>query len=172
MRIIWVLVLAFMATAVACADVTLGLRNDNPGSQSFDVYATKKINEQWGIFGYAAKCDDWSEVYVGPTYSPNANFQVGLGPGFEKDQVSRFGGFVWAGKGKVSATYLFEGSGSGPWHKFRLDFKASPRVSVGLTNKSPHGWGLTTAYTLSPGLVTRVTAYENRLISTELGVSF
>lgn len=142
--------LAIMLALTVKAETTLGVY-DSPetGSKSIDIYTCRNLNDKVGLFGYATVSEDWSEAYVGPTISPNANFQVGLGLGVESDQdAARWGGFAWAGQGKVSVTYLFEGGGSGAWHKLKAGYRVSPRTLVQVLEKTSAGMGLGVEYKL------------------------
>lgn len=143
------------------ASTTLGVYDDTQiGSKNFDMFACRSLNEKIGVFGYATVSEGWSEAYAGPTLSPNANCQVGLGLGVESAQTStRWGGFAWAGQGKTSVTYLFEGGGSGAWYKIRAGYQVSPRVSVQALAKTAAGLGLGVEYKLDTNTCLRVESF-------------
>ena len=97
------------------------------------------------------------------TFSPNANCQVGLGLGVESGQSSaRWGGFAWAGQGKTSILYLFEGGGSGAWYKLKAGYQVSPRASMAILEKTSAGLGLGAEYKLDANTRLRVETFGNK----------
>ena len=140
---------------------------------SMDVFDQKTISGPFGGFVYIAMCDTWSEVYAGPTFAPAKWIELGLGVGFEvADDPGRLGGYVWLGHGNLSFTYLFEDGGSGPWHKARVDYRLTDRLTVGLLEKRETGKGFSVGYALDKKTKLGLEAYENKPIRLSLSVSF
>ena len=167
------MVLLALALALSVkAETTLGVYDNlQTGSKCFDMYACRNINSRLGMFAYTTVSEGWSEAYAGPTFSPNANFQVGLGLGVESGQDSaRWGGFAWAGHGKASATYLFEGGGSGPWHKLKAGYQVTSRANVQVLEKTSCGLGLGAEYKLDANTSLRVESFGNK--GTTAGLMF
>jgi hypothetical protein len=159
------ILLALALTISVKAETTLGVYDDlATGSKSFDLNVSRNLNEKVGMFAYATVSEYWSEAYAGPTFSPNANCQVGLGLGVESGQSSaRWGGFAWAGQGKASILYLFEDGGSGAWHKLKAGYQVSPRVSVAVLEKTSAGLGLNVEYKLDTNTCLRVETFGNKV---------
>ena len=149
----------------AHAATTMGVEKDlSSGSVCFDLFAQDQISTELGWFSYFLVTDGWSEAYVGPTYSPNPNLQIGLGYGLEQaDDPGRFGGYVWAGKGKFSATWLFEDGGTGPWHRLNLGYQIDPRWRVVLSDRSFYGKGVSVEYQLDKQVKLQLNAWEEAL---------
>lgn len=162
-----------LVAGVACASGTLGIYASDKGDVSFDVYMNRNLTGQLGAFGYLSVSDKWSEAYVGPTYSFTPNFGIELGAGVESDQASiRWGGNVWASQGKTTAVYLFEAGGSGPWHKLKLLYSVTPRITAGLLEKSGAGFGATASYKLDGCTAIGLTAYRNGTGAASLCIGF
>jgi len=168
MTILLVLALALSVKA----ETTMGFfDNTKTESKSIDMFICQSLNDKVGVFGYATVSEGWSEAYAGPTFSPNANFQVGLGLGVESGQDSaRIGGFAWAGHGKASVTYLFEDGGSGPWHKLKAGYQVSSRANVQVLEKTSAGLGLGVEYKLEANTSLRVESFGNK--GTTAGLMF
>lgn len=158
------LVLTAMLITAVNAETTLGVFNDlKTGSQYFDLFAQKNYSDKVGGFVYAMVSDGWSEAYAGPTFSPTANSQVGLGLGFESGQKSaRVGGYAWVGQGKASLLYLYEYSGSGPWHKLKASYQVSKRASVMILEKSSIGLGVGTEVKLDANTSLVLESFGNK----------
>lgn len=159
---------------VACASGTLGIYcAPDSGEVSFDVYMTRSLTGRLGAFGCLVVSDDWSEAYVGPTYSFTPNFGIELGAGVESDQESvRWGGDIWACQGKTSVVYLFEAGGSGPWHKLKVLYSVTPRLTAGVVEKSGAGFGATASYKLDGSTALGLTAYHDGTSQAALCIGF
>lgn len=122
--------------------VELGLAKDGQ-TMSADFLVCKPVKGQVGVFAYAYGCKDWAEAYAGLTVSPSEKLQIAIGYGDEQfGSGTRWGGWVWFGEGKVSALHLFEDGASGPWHKTTVVYAITPRVGVGVVDKTGIGRGL------------------------------
>lgn len=108
-----------------------------------------------GAFVFSCQNRYWSQAYAGLTYfrpSGEVNVEVALGYGIEQaDDPSRLGGWVWAGKGKLSAIYLFEDGGSGPWTKLEAKYQLTSKISVGYVGQKYIGQGPLVEYQLDKG---------------------
>lgn len=90
---------------------------------SLDIFATHGFNGKIGVSGYYLVGKNWSEAYVGPTYSPTPWSQFGVSLGMETaDQPVRAAASAWFGKGRHSLLGAVEAGGSGKW--YMVDYKA------------------------------------------------
>jgi hypothetical protein len=158
------ILLALALASSVKAETTLGVCDDlATGSKSFDLNVSRNLNEKVGMFAYTTVSEYWSEAYIGPTFSPNANCQVGLGLGVESGHDSaRWGGFAWAGQGKASILYLFEDGGSGAWHKLKTGYQISPRFRVEILEKTSAGLGLGVEHKLDANTCLRVESFGGK----------
>ncbi|HOX41597.1 MAG TPA: hypothetical protein PK263_05405 [bacterium] len=163
------LVLAFGLYAQAAqAATTLEIESNlSTGQKVFSVFATKSLSKQVGVFTYLYASASWSEGYAGLTYAPVSWLEAGLGYGVEQATPSyRIGGWIWAGKDRFSACYLFEDGGSGPWHKLRLDYQLTSRVKVGVVDRSFLGNGASVELKLNQGTKVQLTVHEHARLMT------
>lgn len=88
-----------------------------------DIFATHKFNDKIGVSGYYLVGKNWSEAYVGPTYSPApwSKFNVSLGME-TADKPVRGAASAWFGKGRHSLLGAVEAGGSGKWYV--VDYRA------------------------------------------------
>ncbi len=128
---------------VWAAETTVGVQDNlETGGLTLDVFTTKSISTETGLFFYALGCEGYAEAYAGATWSPRPFIQLALGYGVEQANPSnRVGGWLWLGEGKLSFIHLFEDGGSGPWHKTELDYQLTPSVKIGLVDKTTWGNG-------------------------------
>lgn len=126
-------VLFLMATDASCSTLEIDLQN---GQKTYQFLLEGQTStKDVGYFAYALESKCWNEAYAGFTYSPTTWSQIALGYGQEQmPDPTRFGGWIWLGKGKVSCLYLFEDGGSGPWHKTVIQYQATPVVSLGVVS--------------------------------------
>lgn len=90
---------------------------------SLDIVATHQFNDKIGGSGYYLVGKNWSEVYVGPTYSPAPWSQFGVSLGMETaDKPARAAASAWFGKGRHSLLGIVEAGGSGKWYV--VDYQA------------------------------------------------
>lgn len=173
-KVMAVVVAMLCIAGVACASGTLGITNTlNSGDTSFDVYMNRSLDSHFGVFGCLSVSRDWSEAYVGPTYTFSPHFGLEIGYGVESGQLSgRWGGDIWACQGKTSVTYLFEGGGSGPWHKLKVLYSVTPRLTAGVVEKSGAGFGATASYKLDGSTALGLTAYQNGTSQAALCIGF
>lgn len=100
------------------------------------VLLDHKFTSTLGVSAYGFHSKEWSEWYVGPTWAPSENIAFSVGAGRETGSgKTRWGGSVWVGKGRFSATYLWEDGGSGWWSKTDIALQASPKMTLALTNR-------------------------------------
>lgn len=155
-----------LVASFAFAQTTVEVEVDPATHLNDDVQVTvcKSLDAKLGAFLFVQAYPEWSQFYAGPTYSPADWCQVGLGAGMESEgSAGRLGGWVWAGKGKLSATWAFEESqsrGSGAWHKSFIQYQATERVSLGLIDRSFYGTGALVEYTLDSATKVRGAFYE------------
>jgi len=126
-----------------------------------------------GVFAYELVGKNWSEAYAWLTYSPVPQLELALGYGTEEAKnPNRLGGWVWAGKDRLSGIYLFEDGGSGPWHKLELKYAATDRVSLGYVERSYSGEGLMAEYKLTSSEKVRVYSFKEGTTEVSLIHSF
>jgi hypothetical protein len=171
-KLVMVVIAMSLIAGIACASGTLGVTNTLGGDTCIDVYMNRSLENHWGAFGYLSVSRNWSEAYVGPAYSFTPNFGLEIGYGVESGQPGRWGGDVWACQGKVSAVYLFEAGGSGAWHKLKLLYSATPRLTAGLVEKSGDGFGATASYKLVGCTSLVLTAYESGTSQAGVSIGF
>lgn len=140
-----ILALLVISTSSFASSIELA-RTDKVNSIS--VLVEKPITNQLGAFAFTTQNQFWGETYAGLTYAPTQNIQFALGAGYETGG-SRTGGWIWAGKNKISAIYCFEDGASGPWHKLVAKLAVTPRFSLGYTEKSFAGSGIYAEFKLS-----------------------
>ena len=130
------------------------------GKQCLELNMSKNLTNQLGLFAYAAQTTGWSEAYVGPTYAPTANLQVGIAAGIESGQTNtRFGGFLWAGHKQFSLLALGEDGGSGQWWKLEGKYAMDSETTVGILQEINKGTGLLVERKLDKEITIRVRLY-------------
>lgn len=158
-----VLIAIITMAGTAQAATTLGVeKNLATGGISFDLFGQSEISDQFGWFGYFLVTDGgYSEAYLGPTWAPISNLEIGLGYGIEAaDDPGRFGGYVWTGKGKASLLCLYEDGGSGPWHRINLGYQVTPKLYLGVSDRSFYGKGALIWYKLDEKVNLQLNVYE------------
>ncbi len=158
--------LALVALSVSCSAnmVEYDLTKD---SKQVQICLEKPVAGKVGVFAYTLLSSNWDETYIGLTYAPIPNVQLAYGIGHETFG-NRTGGWIWAGKGKVSAIYLFEDGGCGPWTKTEVKIQTSPKLSLGYAEKSFTGGGLLAEYNLGKGVNIKLTAYKEPELAIKL----
>ena len=152
---------------ILVATAVTGLANEviyNSDLQSGKVCTefnlAKNIGRGLGMFAYAANSITWSEAYIGPTFSPSANIQIGIAAGTESNQTStRFGSFLWAGHGRASFLLLGEDGGSGPWVKVEGKYALDDKTLVGVLQEINLGTGLLIERKLDSAITLRLRLY-------------
>lgn len=103
---------------------------------------SRSFNKKFGALAWFQVQNGYSEAYVGPTVSPASWLQLGVGAGLEQAQhPGRIGGFIWAGKGELSAILIAEDGGSGKWYKAEANYAVNKIVGVGLITERFKGSG-------------------------------
>lgn len=148
--------LLIIATASFASSIELA-RTDKVNTVS--VLVEKPITDRLGAFAFSTQNQFWGEAYVGLSYCPVPNIQFALGAGYETGG-SRTGGWIWAGKDRVSGIYAFENGATGPWHKLVAKYAFAPRFSIGYTEKSFAGSGIYAEYKLSKELTIKYSGFK------------
>lgn len=161
-----VLVLALLIIASAAQSATT-IEIDNEGDYRQLQIFVDSAPADIGVFAYACFSEGWNEAYTGLEYSPIPEVQVGFGVGSETGG-SRTGGWIWAGKDRVSVLYLFEDGATGPWHRLVAKYAASPSISLGYTEKSYSGGGVYADVAIGKGATLKYSGFK----TPELGLEF
>jgi hypothetical protein len=116
---------------------------DGNVSKAMDAYfAERDSRSVFGNFTYAFVGEEWSEMYVGVTYTPSTICQIGAGVGIEQaDSPWRVGGSLWAGKGKFSLLVLAEEGGGDFWYRAVGAMKISSTFAAGAMSEQFAGHG-------------------------------
>ncbi|MFA6018377.1 MAG: hypothetical protein WCT28_00495 [Patescibacteria group bacterium] len=92
---------------------------------------------------------NWSEAYVGPTWSPKKSISLGIAGGIESaDAPWRVMAYSSISNKKLSFLGIAEYGGSGPWYKVSASYKAEP-VTIGVLAQRFDGIGPRIGYSLS-----------------------
>lgn len=169
MKNIIVVTLALLANSCSASFVEY---DRSGGSEQIQVCLEKNINDRVGIFAYSCQTENWGETYVGPELNGQVSgisYQLAYGAGIETGG-SRHGGWLWAGKDRLSAIYLFEDGHSGTWDKLVLKCQIDDRLSVGYTKKMYAGKGLYAEYKLGKSLTIKYSGFKTPELG--LNVSF
>jgi len=172
-----VMLMMLAASMAAWSGTTLGVYEDPRTGKvdAIDVCVTKSLDKHYGAFVYLYVSPKWSEGYGGGLLSPNEHWQFAIGPGLESGQSGRYGGWIWYGNGKISATYAFEGAGSGYWDKWLCEYKLTPDLTLGPIEKRGKGWGGTADWEFADGVVLRAQyfpAQDGKKEYVQVGVRF
>lgn len=162
---------AVMLVLVVCAGFagaqTVTLESNLEGDANAALF-----HQQDGAFIFAQFCEsDWWQAYAGATYSPIPNTQVALGIGAEANGI-RYGGWLWAGRGRISAIHLFEDGASGSWHKTIVQAQACDRLSLGVTDRAFYGRGIHSEYKLGDDSKITIEVFEGGDATFSLSQSF
>lgn len=157
-----------IAIAIALTLATLANANNlalntnfQTGQQCLEINLATSLDNQFGLFAYAAQTEGWSEAYVGPTYAPASNVQIGIAAGIESNQPSvRFGAFVWAGHKNISLLALGEAGGSGDWYRLELKYQLDAKTTVGALQEINLGTGAIVERKLDDTYTLRFRAYN------------
>lgn len=171
MKLITLILVALMATAAFAATST-EIEYNGQGMPTFQALMSKPLSHGFGTFINVNASENWSQAYAGLTYAPIPNIQVGYGKGFESVGThERTGAFIWSGYGRVSGCLAVEDGASGPWHRLTVDYRLSPKITVGWVDKAYAGSGPTVTYTLTKDVRVKVSSYDGD-ISTMLMLAF
>lgn len=129
----------------------------------------QSLSKNTSAFLFALNSKSWSEAYVGLTYSPVPEVQFALGAGQETGG-NRVGGWIWAGKGRISAIYLFEDGFTGPWAKTIVKYAVNPKVSLGYVKKDFAGEGIYAEYKLGKDATLKYSGFKTPELA--MAVSF
>jgi hypothetical protein len=127
--------------------------------QQAQICLDRQISSKVGVFAYNCLTKNWREGYVGLTYSPKQFIQVAYGIGQETGGF-RQGGWIWAGKGRISAIYLAEDGASGPWNKTVVKYQATKRFALGWTEKSFAGSGIYAEYSVNKTITVKFSGFK------------
>lgn len=131
--------LAIMPANASKLEIDLDSQADRP---VYGLLIQQPINNNLGLFGFGQVTEGWSQAYGGITYAPTTWLEVAAGTGTEQwTSRTRFGGWVWAGKGRFSILHLMEDGGSGAWHKTEFRLKATSNLTLGYVNRAFRGEG-------------------------------
>lgn len=95
------------------------------------TFLTGTVYSDLGFFLWGQSDRNWAQMYCGPTYTPKAWIQAGIGVGFESySKQARVGSFLWLGRGRYSVTLVDEEGESGRFTKVDAGATVGPvRVS-------------------------------------------
>jgi len=163
-------IIASLTVTLASAQVTITSEINDSGKAN--IAALYSANN---AFVFAQQCEGgWWQAYAGATYSDNIGevaYQLGLGLGTEKFG-SRYGGWVWMGEGNFSFIHLFEGAGSGPWHRTIVKYQVGDKLALGLTDRAFYGRGVRAEYKLDRTFTLIGEAFEGGKSTLALSTSF
>lgn len=109
---------------------------------TYRLLLQKPVTKTVGVFGYAQSSRVYSQAYAGVVVSPAPWVEIAAGAGNEAGSNGiRYGGWVWAGKGKLSGLYIREDGGSGHLNKTELRYRATPTVNLGYATHTFFGQG-------------------------------
>jgi hypothetical protein len=92
------------------------LRNEKVTPQA-NIYGDMKFNDKLGMFGWSLLSEEWSEVILGPTFSPTSSMQFAVGVGVETyEKPARAYFSAWFGGAKSSLFLNWETGGSGTYY--------------------------------------------------------
>lgn len=162
------MILALIAvSAVVVSQNALEIEVDGVGATSVAASLNKDFGGGLGAFAFLQDCRGWSQFYAGPTWAPCPEIKVGFGLGAEAgSREVRKGGFLWAGKDRLSLLVLFEDGGSDQWYRHRLMYKIDDDWSAGLTKRSGYGEGVVVNRSFGGGDSIRVEGYRSTLTAT------
>lgn len=145
---------------IACACVASTLEYDIAGDKTqIQICVEKPISGKVGAFAYSCQSKGWSETYAGLTYAPRPEIQIAIGAGQETGG-NRIGGWIWAGKGRFSAIYLYEDGVTGTWDKYIIKYQATKNLGLGWTKKQFAGEGVYADYKLSKELTIKYSGFK------------
>jgi hypothetical protein len=102
----------------------------------------RPISGQLGLAAYGEITEGWAQAYAGPSIKVSDNLNGWIGLGIQNSGETRYGGALWAGKGKISLLYLYSGGGNaGPWHESYLGYRITSKVTCGLVENTGKGVG-------------------------------
>jgi hypothetical protein len=154
--IVTLIVTLFITATVAYAGNVVELENNlTTGNQSIKLCLSTTDGK---VSGFVQVCDSgFAQAYAGPSVKLGSNANGWLGGGFDTNDHFRYGGAVWAGKGKMSFLHLFSGRESGPWHEAWFNVQVSKKIGLGLVENSATGFGSRVEYKLSQDASVRLT---------------
>jgi hypothetical protein len=152
------LAIAILILASPCFSDSLEI--DRTGDAThIQICVERPISGKVGAFAYSCQTTSWSETYAGLTYAPISSVQVAFGAGQETGG-NRFGGWIWAGKGKISGLYCLEDGKSGTWDKFVLKYQITDKLTIGYTKKMYAGTGVYAEYKLDKNIKVAYSGYK------------
>ena len=153
-----------MFLTVACFAGEVDINSDiKSGKKCIELNLDKNLGHGLGPFAYNAQKTGWGETYGGPTYAPNSHIQVGIGAGIESGQTStRFGGFLWLGRGKTSLLALGEDGGSGSFYRLEGKYSLDSKTTVGILQEKNLHTGLLVERKLDSNLTLRGRVYNKK----------
>ncbi len=161
------IITAIVAASINAASASMVELDYRDGNVQTQICIEKPIKGTVGGFAYSCQKETWGEAYAGLTYCPTPNVQVALGAGQETGG-NRVGGWVWAGKGKISAIHFFEDGASGPWAKTVVKYAITPKLSLGYVEKDFAGEGVYAEIKASKDITFKFSGFKKP----ELGLAF
>lgn len=140
MKKLIIVAILFVISIVSATASTLEFAQTGENPQ-VTLFIEKSLNKKITAFLVAAEAGPYSEAYVGLTYAPIPEIQIAFGAGQETGGF-RSGGWIWAGKGRISGIYAFENGFTGPWSKTIVQYAVTPKLSLGYVKKSFAGKGI------------------------------
>lgn len=161
MKTLFTLILVSLCVSVNANTIELDYY-PNTGAKVAQVTVYQPVAKQVRAFGYAYISEKWSEGYTGLAANPTDWFEGAIGFGKESTPNSwRTGGWIWTGKGKISALYCFEDGTSGSWHKTQVRYQLNAKTGIGYTEKTFKGEGFFINQKLSSDTNLEVTLFSD-----------
>ena len=166
LRLIAIAILIIVA--FPCFSDSLELDRTGDATQ-IQICVERPVACKIGAFAYSCQATSWSETYVGLTYAPRPEIQIALGAGQEIGG-NRLGGWLWAGKGRFSAIYLYEDGESGTWDKCIAKYQVTEKFAFGWTKKQFAGEGVYADFKISKTVAIKYSGFKTPELA--LKVSF
>jgi hypothetical protein len=162
MRLSFLLTVAVLLLAVSTGSASwLEVEHaDKSDKDTFRLFVGKPIKGRVGGFYFSCVSNTWSEAYVGLNYTPTSGLEFGIGYGVETaGDHRRIGSYAVYSKDRLTLRYAYENGGSGEYYKAGIDYRATPKLTLGVVDHKFFGTGTKLDYRLSNEVTSRLTIY-------------
>lgn len=127
-----------------------------------DLGVSHKLNQRWGISGFALVMSGWGELYAGPTFKPTSHTSLGLSGGGVQAKdcnlVPRWAasaswsdhGLTLQGLVETDTDWLAGKGDSGMLYNVLATYSPTKYLAVGLRTRRPDGFGPHLGLNLGP----------------------